>query len=141
MASPDLNDVFNDALNFAVRMLRAERCFIPFGVLMTPDGELVHVGTDTGSESPSSTEVIDLLQAELRERARSGTVRAAGICLDVLVVPPNEVEKVDSVCVWLAHVSGEAMSVYMPYSIDGTGEVRLGRTFSASKSKLTLVST
>jgi hypothetical protein len=74
-------------LPFAQEMLRKHGEFFPFAGSMSTSGEIAHVGGYTGDERPSSQEVIDLLIDGLRERATSGDLRAAAICLDVRTIP------------------------------------------------------
>src|SRR5882762_1072726 len=48
-------------------------------------------------------------------RAMVIRLRAAGICYDVLTVPPGEDQKRDAVCCGLEHYSGETVNVFVPY--------------------------
>lgn len=130
MASPDLNKLFKAALSFAETMLAKEGEFIPFGVSMDNDGEVTLVSGDVGSEHPASNEVIQLLQTSFHDSARESRIRAAGVCMDVRVVPPGEEKKTDAVCVRLAHVSGEVVEVFVPYAEQGRHQYVYGNTFA-----------
>jgi len=127
MASTDVNELFGAATEFAELMLRTEGEFIPFGVSMATDGSVAMVGGDVGSEHPRSVDVISLLQLNFLEQLLAGTIRAAGICLDVRVIPPGQDVKSDAISVRLAHSSGEALEVFVPYA----GSVDAGFTFGS----------
>jgi len=130
MASPDLNKLFTAALSFAETMLAKEGEFIPFGVSMDNEGEVTLVSGDVGSEHPASKDVIQLLQSSFHDSAREDRIRAAGVCMDVRVVPPGEEKKTDAVCVRLAHISGEAVEVFVPYAEQSRHKYVYGNTFA-----------
>lgn len=104
-------------------MLAKHGEFFPFAATMDNAGNVAHVGADTGEEQPKSQDVIDFLTAALREQAKTGEIRAAGICLDVRIVPPGQTEKTDAVCARLEHLSGEAVDVFLPYKRGADGKV------------------
>lgn len=131
MASPDLNELFQAAVTFAETMLAKEGEFIPFGVLMDTYGKVALVAGDVGSERPISADVIALLQSSFMESAAKGAIRAAGICLDIRTVPPGQDTKSDAICVRLAHVSSEAVEVFVPYAEHQPGIYVYGERFAA----------
>ena len=139
MASPDLNQLFNEALGFAEYMLISHGEFIPFGVSMDPRGDISQVAGDLGTERPASAEMVDFLQSTFRDSASGGTIRAAGVCLDMYVAPPGQTEKSDAICVRLAHVSGETVAVYVPYAKDSQGAYTFGQTFATKGTSFRLV--
>ena len=130
MASAQVDELFNAAFEFAKRMLSQHRSFHPFGVSMAPDGKVAMVAGYTGSEHPPAQDVIDLLQSTFIDQAKGGAIQAAGVCLDVRVVPPGESAKSDAVCVRLASISGEAVEVYVPYREPLLGAHKFGATFA-----------
>lgn len=138
MASPDLNKLFNAALSFAETMLAKEGEFIPFGVSMDNEGEVTLASGDVGSEHPASQDVIQLLQTSFRDSASEGGIRAAGVCLDVRIVPPGEEKKTDAICVRLAHISGEAVEVFVPYAEQNPRKYVYGNTFASQGSEFVL---
>ncbi len=133
MAHPDLDKILNMLLAFAQRMLTKHGEFHPFAASMNNDGHVAPVGGYTGDEHPASQEVIDLLVDGLRQRANQGEIKAAGICLDVRIIPPGETEKVDAICAQLEHENGEAADVYLPYKKGWLGRVRYGELFAAKR--------
>ena len=140
VASSDLNELFNDALRFAQHMLLIEGEFIPFGVSMDLDGNIAQVAGDLGTERPRSAQMVEFLQATFQEAARLGEIRAAGVCLDMYVVPPGRSETMrDAVCVRLAHISGEALEVFVPYTQDRNGACQMEPAYAAEAGPFTLV--
>ena len=140
MASSDLNELFSAARSFAELMLSKEGEFIPFGVSMDVNGQVAMVAGDVGDEHPQSAQVIVLLQDSFRESAmRDGAIRAAGVCLDVRLVPPGGDARSDAICVRLAHISGEAIEVYVPYSSAGPGMLKFGDVFATGASEFQFV--
>jgi hypothetical protein len=130
MASPALNELFNAAIGFAETMLAKEGEFIPFGVSLDAEEQVALVHGDVGSEHPASVDVIALLQSSFQRSAAEGSILAAGVCLDVRVVAPGAADKSDAVCVRLAHVSGEAVEVYLPYTDKPPGSHVFGEAFT-----------
>ncbi len=131
MARPDLEEVMNTLIPFAQQMLAKAGEFFPFGASMRPDGTLAQNGTYTGSEHPPSQELIDLLVAGFQRDAAAGSLRAAGICFDVRIVPPGATEKSDAICVQLEHADGEAIEIYVPYSKGWFGKIKYAELFAS----------
>lgn len=130
MASEDLNALYNEARAFAEYMLLTHGEFIPFAVTMAPDGKIAQVAGDLGTEHPGSKDMVALLQASLCQSAKLGDLRAAGICMDMRIVPPGQQHKTDAMCTCLAHVSGEAFEVFVPYARNERGEFQFGQSFT-----------
>src|SRR5882762_11324147 len=66
-------------------------------------------------------------------RAMVIRLRAAGICYDVLTVPPGEDQKRDAVCCGLEHYSGETVNVFVPYVKAADGDIQYGEIFAAKR--------
>jgi len=130
MAHPELNDLLNTLYGFAQEMLAKHGEFFPFGAEINRDDELTHVQGYTGDECPPSQQVIDLLIQGLRDQAEKYEIRAAGICFDVRVVPPNNTKKTDAICARLEHENGEAVEVYLPYVKGWFGKIKYGELFA-----------
>jgi hypothetical protein len=139
MASPQLEELFTAAVEFAQRMLSEFKEFHPFGVSMSPNGKVAMVGGYTGSEHPPSAEILALLQGAFRSQAAEGSIAAAGVCLDVRVVPPGASEKTDAICVRLAEVSGQAMEFYVPYHSTPSGEIEYDDAFTMQANEFVLI--
>ena len=132
MACPDLNELFNDALQFAQHMLLTHGEFIPFGVSLGNDGTISQIAGNLGTQHPNPSEMVEFLQDAFEESASTGSIRAAGVCLDMHIVPPGQVHKRDAICVRLAHVSGESCEVFVPYTRDLHGSYQLEPAFAAA---------
>jgi hypothetical protein len=130
MSHPDLNQLLDSLLPLAERMLAERGDFPPFGGIMNQAGEIVAVGARDGEEHPPSQKVLELMTQTLRQRTRSGQLRAVGICYDGCTIPPGQTEKCDAVCASLEHQSGEAVNLILPYERTSRGDVQFGQKFS-----------
>jgi hypothetical protein len=115
MAHPDLEELLNALIPFAQEMLAKNGEFYPFGASIDAKGEVSAQAADPGEENPDSQEVIAMLVAGMREEAKRGEIRAAGICYDARVVPPGKTAKTDAIACRLEHASGEAVVTFVPY--------------------------
>lgn len=123
MAHPDLNELLDALLSMARMLLTKQGEFLPIGAIMLSDGEIRHVGAQIeGNDYPGSQPLIDILIENFQKEAVKGKLRAAGICYDVLAVPPGKRQKQDAICCGLEHCLGEAVDVFTPYvkMADGT---------------------
>ena len=130
---PDLDALLNELLPFARRMLAEFGEFLPFGGKITANGEHVSVGAKGSSEHPKSKELIDIMTDGFRREAAEGKIRAAGICFDVRVVPPGQVNKTDAIELSLEREGGEAAEVFVPYALLPDGEVCYGEMFAGAR--------
>ena len=86
-----------------------------------------------GDDHPPSESLIDLLTETFKEQAAKRGLRAAGICYDVLTVPPGEDQKRDAICCGLEHCTGEWVDVFLPYVKAEDGDIQYGKVFSAQR--------
>jgi hypothetical protein len=128
-AKGDCQALMNSVLPFAEQMLTNHGEFLPFGGAITPDGEIVSIGGDTGNERPKSADVIALLKGGLIDAARMGKYKATAIVYDVRVTVPSTREKSDAIAVALDHRDNYSVVVYFPYKIEG-GKPILGAAFA-----------
>ena len=133
MAHPDLDKLLNALLPFAQQSLAKYGEFYPFGSSMMADGQVNANAASTGEEHPSSQELIELLTTIFREQAETGQIRAAGICRDMLILPPGQAQKTDAICIGLEHKSGEAVEVCLPYKKNTSGQVEYGQLFASRR--------
>jgi hypothetical protein len=129
MAHPDLDALLNALLPFAQEMLTKHGEFLPFGASISKKGDRSVAAGDAGVERPESQVVIELLIDGFRGARRK--LRAAGVCYDVLAVPPGEKRKTDAICARLEHEAGEAVSVFLPYKKGRRGKVDYGEIWGA----------
>jgi hypothetical protein len=133
MAHPDLDELFNILLPFAKTMLLEHGEFYPFGASMASSGETRMVGAKIEDDDhPPSESLIDLLTETFKGQATRGELRAAGICYDVLTIPPGQDQKQDAICCGLEHYSGEDVDVFVPY-VKAADGVQYGDMFAAKR--------
>lgn len=130
---PDLDALLNDLLPFAERMLAEHGEFYPFGGSITTDGRHISVGAKGSSDRPQSQELIDIMTNEFRSQALEGKIRAAGICFEVRVVPPAQVDKSDAIQLALEREGGDAVDVFVPYAQLPDGEFTCGELFACER--------
>lgn len=119
----------NEGIEFARRMLTEYAEFLPFGLALRPNGNVVHVGTDVGMEHPPSRMVIETLIAGFQGSARTGEYKAIALFFDVRIPRPVDKLKVDAVQISLEHASGYYADVFFPYTISD-GRVEFGEIFA-----------
>jgi hypothetical protein len=130
MSRSDLDQLLNVLLPFAQRVLAREGEFHPFGGSLTQTREVVLVAASEGADRQPSQEVLAWLEDSLRETAAAGGVRAVGICVDALVVPPGATLPIDAIETWLEDLEGEAVTTYLPYRRAALGNYRFGELFA-----------
>jgi hypothetical protein len=133
VAHPDLDSLWNSLFPFAQKMLAKRGAFHPFGASIKADGQMAMNAADTGSEHPEPTELVDLLVAGFRQAAAAGSVRAAGVCLDVRVTLPNSSEKSDAICAQLEHAEGQCVDEFLPYKKGLLGRYTFGEVFATPR--------
>jgi hypothetical protein len=133
MAHPDLNALLDTLLPFTKKMLSEHVGFHPWGATMSPGGEIQWVGADLGEDFPPGQRMIHTLTEGFKEQAASGQLRAAGICYDVLTVPPGENRKTDAICCSLEHYLGESLNVFIPYTKTTGDDIVYGDIFATKK--------
>lgn len=134
MAHPDLNELLNTLLSMAEMLLAKQGEFLPIGAIMLSDGEIRHVGAQIESDDhPGSQPLIDLLIKNFQAEAAKGRLRAAGVCYDVLTVPPGKDQKQDAICCGLEHCLGESVDVFKPYVRMADGDFHYDELFAAKR--------
>lgn len=130
MAQQDLNQLLNVLLQSSQSVLIQYGEFYPFGAAMELNGEIAKAAAYDGEEHPPSQHIIDFLTQVFKKRAEDGTIRAAGICYDVRIIPPGKTEKSDAICCALEHQSGESINVFLPYWKIAGRDIRYGEIFA-----------
>jgi hypothetical protein len=115
----DANDVLNISVSYAKRMLRRYGEFGPFGFAMNRDGDVkleVIVQQDMPAEPAL---LLDLLQQQLIERARRGSLRAAASASNVTMQKASSEGYLDAIMVDIEHESGYCVKAFVPYRMTG----------------------
>jgi hypothetical protein len=133
MAHSDLNQLLNALLPFAQQMLVKNGEFYPFGASIGFDGKISSNVASEGDEQPPSQEIIDALTEIFRKSATNSEIKAAGICFNVRVVPPEQTEKADAICVSLEHIEGDSIELFLPYKKNWLGKVNYGELFATER--------
>jgi hypothetical protein len=134
MAHSDLNELLNTLLGMAEMLLAEQGEFLPIGAIMLSDGEIRHVGAQIEGEGyPGSQPLIALLTETFQKQATEGKLRAAGICYDVLTVPPGKHQKQDAIFCGLEHWIGEAVNVFKPYLRKDDGNFQFEEVFASQR--------
>jgi hypothetical protein len=111
----ELDGLLNHLFGFAVQQIERHGEFFPFAAAVAADGELRAVLPQMDEEHPQSTDVIDDLYRVLSAKAASGEIRAAGVCVDVLVTLPDTGTKTDALRADLEHAADDPVRVFLPY--------------------------
>jgi hypothetical protein len=134
MAHPDLDKLLDALFRMAEMLLTKQGEFYPIGGIIWPNGEIQHVGAKIeGDEQPPSQSLIELLTETFKNSATDGKLRAAGICYDVLTVPPGKHQKQDALCCSLEHCLGDAVDVFKPYVKTEDGNFQFGEIFATKR--------
>ncbi|MCA1732339.1 MAG: hypothetical protein LC732_01910 [Acidobacteria bacterium] len=126
----ELDTMLAFLVEFAQMMLRDRGGFLPFGSGITPEGQMVSGSTDVLPPDSTPAEILSFVHTDLVQRAGEGEIVAAGICTDVQAHPPGASHPIDAICVELEHANGEAIHVYLPYTIEPEGKVTYGELFA-----------
>jgi len=114
MAHPDMDALLHESRQVAKHLLDQFGEFIPFGIMMAPDGKITHVSGDTGDERPRSQDVIELLRNAFADGAANRQYRATAIAYDVRVALRGG-PKTDAVQVDIEHVDDIPATCFLPY--------------------------
>lgn len=74
-----------------------------------------------------------------RGQASEAKIRAAGICFDVRIVPPGQVDKTDAIQLALEREGGDAVDVFVPYAQLPDGEFTYGELFACERTPTVFV--
>ena len=134
MALVHLNALLDTLLSMAQVLLTKQSAFLPIGAISLSDGEIRHVGAKIeGNDYPGSQPLLDLLIENFQKEAAKGKLRAAGICYDVLTIPPGKDQKQDVICCGLEHCLGEAVNVFKPHARTADGNFLYDEIFAAKR--------
>ena len=138
MAYPDLNALMNDLLPLAERLLAEHGEFYPFGGSIALDGKHISVGAKTKCDRPKVRELIEIMTDNFRSQASEAKIRAAGICFDVRVIPPGQVDKTDASQLALER-KNEAVDVFVPYARLPDGKFTYSEMFASPRTPTFIV--
>lgn len=126
----EVEQLMNEVLPIAKRMLREHGEFFPYGGYMKSSGEIVHVGAkDPATDRPKSKDLIAILQSSFQELVRSGQCKAVALVYDVSVTLPQSNCRSDAIQVCVDHVGNYSAEVFFPYK-KTNHEVIFGEVFA-----------
>jgi hypothetical protein len=116
----DLDAQFAFVIVYVQEWFRREEELVPSGATMSADGECAHLFVSPELRDPRP--VREILTEGLRNMAEAGNVRAAVLCVQVVLAPPGE-PKFDAIMFYLEHARGLALQVVVPIRRTETGEM------------------
>ncbi len=139
MEQEQLNQLVNSLIQFAQQQLEKVGEFYPFGASIKTDGNLTLEAVHTGSEYPDSNELIQMTESVFKANALAGNIVAAGLCMDVRIQIPGNLEKSDAIQVKLEHKEGDSRNAFLPYSKNSSGGIEYGDFFIEPKQQEYLI--
>lgn len=130
MPKDELNSLMNAVLPFARQMLAEHGEFLPYGGVITTQGEIVSIGASDGVEHSTSQKLIDIMTESFQVKAKAGEYRATAIVFDVRIIDPATGHKSDAIQMNLDHMENMSISVLLPYKIESKGSVTYGEMFT-----------
>jgi hypothetical protein len=115
----DANEVLNACVTYAKRMLRRYGQFGPFGYRMNVDGDVALEVVAQHDMPPEPAMLLDLLYEQLEERAKRGSLIAAGTTSNVTMDKASPEGFVDAVMVEIEHKDGYSVQAFVPYRVTG----------------------
>lgn len=115
----DANEVLNQSVSYAKRMLRRYGQFGPFGYRMSTDGDVAFEAVAQHDMPAEPALLLDLLYQQLGEGAKRGSLLAAATVSNVGLGKPSEEGFTDAVMVEIEHKSGYCVQTFIPYRITG----------------------
>ncbi len=128
-AQRDIDLLLKASLPVAKEILRKHGGFHPLGFSMKTDGSIVAAASYVDEGDLTAQDQIELLVRGYRKEAEAGNLRAAAICVNVTVRPPDAAESTSAIQMNIEHESGEAVDVFLPYQISSKNELSWGEMF------------
>jgi hypothetical protein len=116
----DLDALFAFVMTYVQAWLEREPQLVPFGATMGTDGICAHLFVSPELQDPRPLR--EVLTDGLRDRAATGSIVAAALCIEVVLAPPGE-SKFDAIMTYLEHGRGLALQVVVPIRRTATGEM------------------
>ena len=126
----DFGTLIGAVLPPAQAMLKDLGGFVPFGAMITKQGEPQMAGGAGDASQWTTEEIIAMYQDGFRDAVKLGFYRAVAICLDVRVTVPDKIEKTDALNIMLEHENGEALGVFLPYEKGFDDQIEYGQMFA-----------
>lgn len=123
--------LMNDGIDFATEMLRKHGEFHSYGITLDANGEICNVAAYDGEEFPNGAEQLQLLEDGIRKKALADGDVAAAVFTNV-GLRDDSGKSINAVQVGLEHLSGYAVNVFYPYTIENK-EVSYGELIAMER--------
>ena len=97
--------------------------FFPFGACIEKSGELKPISVYFGDERPKSMEVLNNLEAALKDGIANNKYIAVAIGIDIITTLPNTQNKVDAIEIRIDHKDHDPINYYLPYKKQQSGDI------------------
>jgi hypothetical protein len=111
----ELGAILDALFGFGYQQIERHGDFLPFAGVIAADGGLRLVASDVAEEQALAEDVLEDLYRGLASEAATGAIRAAGVCVDVLVTRAGSQTKSDALRVDLEHAAGAPVRAFLPY--------------------------
>jgi hypothetical protein len=121
----DTDNLLNAIMPMVIQGLEKYGDFAPVGLAMKADGNITMVlaSSDKGPGPPTTSGLMDVINAGFTKEARSGRYRSTALAYEAMVTPPGNDQKVDAIAIALDHRDGYSAVVYFPYRLEGTSVI------------------
>lgn len=114
--TPDLDRLAGQLIDLAKQRLTELGQFYPFAAVVQADGTLAQLNYNPPGRAPLVARFIEALKESVRNGAREGQFRAAGICFLAQAACPPDKRISDAICLQLHDAGGTSMDYFLPYS-------------------------
>ena len=128
MQDQDLANIVDTLFSFAKRLHADGGDVLTTGAPMDTNGNIALSTCGDPQIHPNTPEGRNMVVGALRMQAKSGSIRAAGLLLDVTLQPPGKPQS-DGIRIIAEHKDGQAIDLYVPYQKDTSGKFEYGEMF------------
>ena len=114
--APDFTALLTQSVHMAGDILHKFNTFFPFGVAMTPAGQLERVNAYDGEERPPIREMLDTLARAFAVGLRGSRYRATALCMNVRCPGQDGTTEIDALRAHLVHRCGHELHFFVPYT-------------------------
>jgi len=116
-------------LPYAEEMLVKTGEFVPYGGVITPDGNVHLVEFTVDEGKPSAEQIFQSAKETMREGAQAGKYTTTALVANVTVAKSDEEQTISAVSVALDDVEGNSLEIFFPYTMSA-GKVEFGTAFA-----------
>jgi len=116
-AKKQLNELLNDAIEMAQKLIAKHGSHIPFAVAVRKNGDRLNIAVDD-TERPGVDVLESTLLSTLRERCATRELAAVAFVRNVEYRSAVDGTRVDAIECTLDHTDSDAVTCYLPYSWD-----------------------